>query len=64
MGSEPTNAKPSFVGSKTGRGRTGQGNAPTGPKNADTGQGTNTRSTPGNDKGWPGKIAFLFIYIY
>jgi hypothetical protein len=36
-GSKPTNAKPRFVGSKPGRGRTGQGNAPTGPKSADTG---------------------------
>jgi hypothetical protein len=48
-GSEPTNPKPGFIGS-----RTGQGNALTGPKSADTGQGTNTESTPGNDKGWPG----------
>jgi hypothetical protein len=48
-GSEPTNPKTGFV-----RGRTGQGNASTSPKSADTGQGINTGSTPGNDKGWPG----------
>ena len=53
-GSEPTNPKPAFLGGKTGRGITGQGNAPTGPKSAGTGQGTNTGSTIGNDKGWPG----------
>jgi len=41
--------KPGFVGSRPGSGQTSQGNAL-----PDTGQETNTGSTPGNGKGVPG----------